>query len=170
MSVDPPAAAPEMPRPFPISRIGAGARLVVEASPEERRTLALRMGLLAIHDLTCRFDLRPLGSNTIEAVGLLRATIRQTCVVSLEPFDADVIEPFSVHFVPAGHETPDLDLESADEVPYEGGVLDLGEAAAEQLALALDPFPRMPGAEMAEAGASQDGGAFSALSKLLPPN
>ncbi len=37
---------------------------------------------------------------------------------------------------------------SEDELPYEGGVLDLGEAAAEQLALALEPYPRAPGEEI----------------------
>ncbi|NWN13490.1 hypothetical protein GY655_27460, partial [Escherichia coli] len=32
---------------------------------------------------------------------------------------------------------------------YSGGAIDLGEAAAETLALALDPYPRSPAAEAA---------------------
>ena len=55
---------------------------------------------------------------------------------------------FQLRFVPVGAESDDTDPESEDEIPYAGGVLDLGEAAAEQLALALDPFPRKPGAAL----------------------
>ena len=42
--------------------------------------------------------------------------------------------------VPDGAESDDADPETLDEIPYVDGTLDLGEAAAEQLALALDPF------------------------------
>ena len=165
-----PSAAPEMARPFPVARIGAGTRTVVEASPEECRALAARMGLVAIHSLTCRFDLKRIGADIIQAEGKLRARVRQTCVVTLEEFDADVMEGFSVRFVPRGAETEELDLESDDEVAYDGGLLELGEAASEQLALALDPFPRLPGAELPGAAPELESGAFAGLSKLLPPN
>jgi uncharacterized metal-binding protein YceD (DUF177 family) len=163
-----PAAVPEMQRLFPITRIGAGIRFEVDSKPEERAALAQRMGVLAIHALTCRFDLRRDVGDAIEASGLLQAHVTQTCVVSLEPFDADIAESFSVRFVPAGTESDDLDLEAEDEIGYEGGVLDLGEATSEQLALALDPFPRKPGAELSAAANEEDSGAFAALSKLLP--
>ena len=33
-------------------------------------------------------------------------------------------------------------------IPFEGNVIDLGETAAEQLGLALDPYPRISGVEM----------------------
>ena len=66
-------------------------------------------------------------------------------MVSAEEFPATVTEAFTVRFVPAGTEDDDPDPESVDEIPYAGGRLDLGEAAAEQLALALDPFPHKPG-------------------------
>ena len=39
-------------------------------------------------------------------------------------------------------------LEGPDEIPYENDEIDLGEALAEQLALALDPYSRKPGAEL----------------------
>ena len=165
-----PRPAPELPRPFPVTRIGAGASFVVEARPEECRALARRMGIDAIHSLVCRFELRRQESDKIEAAGHLTAKVRQACVVSLEPFDADIAENFSIRFVPDGKESEDLDLESDDEVTYEGGILELGEAAAEQLALTLDPFPRKPGAELPREVALPEGGAFAGLSKLLPPH
>ena len=53
---------------------------------------------------------------------------------------------------------------------YTGGAIDLGEAAAETLALVLDPFPRSPGAQAAlrEAGVlnEEEAGPFAALAKL----
>ena len=160
----------EMSRPFPTTRIGAGAAFVVDARQEECRALALRMGVEAILGLTCRFELRRGESDTVAATGALRARVRQVCVVSLEPFEAEVAEDFALRFVPEGRESDELDLESDDEVSYAGGVLDLGEATAEQLALALDPFPRKPGAALPDAAEEDAGNPFSALSRLLPPH
>ena len=62
----------------------------------------------------------------------------QTCVITLEEFEAEVEERFILRFVPAGSESDDPDPETEDEVGYANGVIDLGDAAAEQLALALD--------------------------------
>jgi hypothetical protein len=41
---------------------------------------------------------------------------------------------------------------------YEGGAIDLGEAAAQTLALSIDPYPRSPAAEAAlrEAGVKSE--------------
>ena len=42
----------------------------------------------------------------------------------------------------------DLSLDEEDPPdPIVGGIIDIGEAVAEHLALALEPFPRAPGAE-----------------------
>jgi uncharacterized metal-binding protein YceD (DUF177 family) len=163
-----PAAKPEMQRLFAIARVDAGARFLVESKPDERAALARRMGLVAIHALTCRFDLRRDDGDAIEARGALQSRVRQICVVSLDEFDEDIAEDFSVRFVPAGTESEALDPDSEDEIAYEGGVLDLGEAASEQLALALDPFPRKPGAELLGDAAAPETSAFAALAKLLP--
>jgi hypothetical protein len=166
--------APEMPRPFALARIGGTARdasaaIAVEATPEERIGLAKRLGVDAVLALVCHFDLQRGQGDTVSAAGRLRARVRQMCVVSLESFEADIAEDFRVLFVPEGAQTEDVDIESDDEVTYEGGVLDLGEAATEQLALALDPFPRKPGAELPGPAESGDGGAFASLAKLRPP-
>ena len=159
---------PEVQRAFPVGKVGDGVRVVVEASVAECRALAGRMRLVAVQSLTCRFDLRREVGDCVAAAGMLRAVVVQSCVVSLEAFEAEVVESFSLRFVPEGTERDDLDLESDDEVPYAGGVLELGEAASEQLALALDPFPRRPGAEMEEVAEEMEGGAFAGLGKLLP--
>ena len=48
-------------------------------------------------------------------------------------------------------------------MPYAGGAADLGEATVEQLALALDPFPRKPGAALPADVTEEVSGPFAAL-------
>ena len=132
---------PELHRPMLLDRIGPnGLDVTVEATPAECAALAARMQLPAVHAVSCTFHLVREDRDTILARGHLKARVTQTCIVSLEDFEAPVEEVFRICFVPAGEETDDLDPESDDEIPYEGNVIDLGEAAAEQLALALAPI------------------------------
>ena len=58
------------------------------------------------------------------------------------------------------------DPESVDEIAFVDGTLDLGEAAAEQLALALDPYPRAPDAVMPDISDEQAAHPFAALERL----
>lgn len=134
------------------------------ASPDECRALAGRMGLPAICSLDCRFVLTRDGT-TVAAEGELRARVLQVCVVSLDEFDSLVEDRFVVRFVPAGRQTEVIDPEAEDEIPYDGTAIDLGEAAAEQLALALDPYPRKPGAVL-EAEPLQRPSPFAGLEGL----
>jgi uncharacterized metal-binding protein YceD (DUF177 family) len=157
---------PELSRPFPIERVGDGVGFHVTPTEAERAAVAQRMGLVSLPAFTCSFELRRAEAGNIVASGQLRAHVVQTCVVSLEAFEADIAEDFLVRFVPEGTESDELDLDAEDEIPYAGHVIDLGEAASEQLALALDPFPRKPGVSLpAEAEAAPDG-AFAALQRL----
>ncbi len=142
---------PELHRPSRVSRIADDdLEVLVEANAAERAALALRMAIPAIPALRCRFALTRHGGSRVAARGRLEATVVQTCVVSLEDFEAAIDEEFAVDFVPAGTESDDPDPETVDEIPYDGDTIDLGEAAAEQLALALDPYPRRPGAVLPE--------------------
>ena len=159
---------PELHRPVALDRIGPkGQEIVVEANLAECAALAERMGLPAIGSLTCRFHLTR-DDETVLAHGHLVARVVQTCVISLEDFEATVEERFRVRFVPSGTEAEDDDPDSDDEIPYEGTQIDLGEAAAEQLGLALDPYPRMPGAELPDTEDDASLSPFTALSALNP--
>ena len=138
---------PELQRLVPADRIGREpVEQVVEADPAECRAIAARLKIPDVLALACRFVLRRDASvgTAIAAEGALRARVVRDCVVSLEPFEMAVAEDFSVRFVPQGSETGDDDPLSIDELVFSGGAIDLGEAAVEQLALALDPFPRNP--------------------------
>ena len=163
---------PELHRPVPLDRISRdGLDYQVRANPAECSALAERMLLPAILDLTCDFHLTRESDKIVAAHGRLIARVVQTCVVSLDEFEATVDERFSVRFVPSGEEDEDNDdPEAPDEIPYEGRVLDLGEAAAEQLGLALDPYPRMPDAALPEVEGEADLNPFAALNALRRPN
>lgn len=137
---------PEFSRPLALARIGGSGRTIaIEATPAERAALASRMRLPALPALACSFVLRPVAAGVVEAEGLLRARVEQVCVLSLEPFEAAVEERFALRFVPQSRESPTIDPDAIDEIAYTGNTIDLGEAAAEQLALSLDPYPRKPG-------------------------
>ena len=153
----------ELHRPVPADRVGsAGLDFTVEATEAECAALARRMLLPAVLTLRCTFRLVRLTADCILAEGHLRAKVMQTCVVSLDDFAAQIEEHFRVRFVPAGQESDDPDPEADDEIGYTG-MLDLGELAAEQLGLALDPYPRASGAELPEIEADPQEHPFAGL-------
>jgi uncharacterized metal-binding protein YceD (DUF177 family) len=158
---------PEFSRPMLIDAIGrAPSEILVEANEDERAALARRFGIPDLPALNCRFTLwRDSTKPTIIADGLLSARVVQTCVVSLDEFESELAESFTIAFVPAGSEAGSLDLEAPDEIPFQNARIDLGEAAAEQLALALHPFPRKPGAHF-EGTEDAAAGSFAALQSL----
>jgi uncharacterized metal-binding protein YceD (DUF177 family) len=167
---------PEFSRPKRLDTIGAGeSRVSVEADADERAALARRFGLIAIDKLVADLTIRRDAAGII-ARGHLSGAVVQPCSVTGDPVPAKVEEDFAIRFVPEGGEAADeveLNEEDCDTVFYTGGAIDLGEAAAETLALALDPFPRSPGAQDAlrDAGvlSEEDAGPFAALAKLKQP-
>ncbi len=163
---------PEFPRPV---RLGPEPRqLVLEATAEERAALALRFGILAIHALRAELDLVSEVGDLVRARGTLSAEIEQECVVTLDPVRQSVRARIDLRILPEGEEPADEDPDSPDEIESAGGSVDLGEAVAEQLALALDPYPRAPGVSLdppaaPEAAPAAPRNPFAALAKLRGP-
>ncbi|MBS1090909.1 DUF177 domain-containing protein [Gluconobacter sp. Dm-74] len=143
--------SPEFSRRILFNRLGSGLDETIEATPAERAALAARLGIPEIETLTCRFRLTPSTSRSVLAEGHLAAKLTQVCVITSEPFKDVLAETFFLKFIPAEEMPEDefdidsIDLDGPDEVPHDGKALDIGEAAAEQLALMLDPYPRKPG-------------------------
>ena len=141
------SSRPELSRPVAIARIAPGCAVLVEAEAAERAPVARRLDVPDVASLRCRWALRPGGTDgTFEADGVLEALVTRTCVVTLAPLEETVREAFTVLFVPEESmpAEDDGDPDSPDLVPYDGATIDLGEATVEQLALTLDPFPRVP--------------------------
>ena len=140
---------PEFHRPRAQASLApAGETVAIAARGAERAALARRFDLPAIRHLAARFHLLPDIDGGVLAKARLVARFTQICVVTLTPFPATIAAPFMLRFVPAGRESEGDDPEAIDTVGVTAGMLDLGEAAAEQFALLLDPYPRLPGASL----------------------
>lgn len=141
---------PEFSRAIRIDTLGEGTReIAIEADAAERAALALRFGLIAIDRLTAKASLIRTG-DIVSATGTFAAEVVQTCVATATPLPASLSEAFSLRFVPAlaaDEEEIELKEEDCDVIDYADGAVDLGEAVAETMALALDPFPRSPDAD-----------------------
>ncbi|SDA33377.1 DUF177 domain-containing protein [Sphingomonas sp. NFR15] len=169
---------PEFSRPERIDTIGAGERgVTITAEPAERAALAARFGLLAVDRLEASLSVRR-EAGGIAVRGRVAADVVQACTVTDEPIPVTIDETVALLFVEErdGGEDDEIELDvgALDTIPYEGGAIDLGEAAAETMALALDPFPRSANAAavLREAGVlSEDEvkplNALAALGDLL---
>ncbi len=174
----PPTAIP-FSRPFEVARVRDEAvEVAVAAEAAERDALARIDGLVGIDRLEAELRIAREGRSGVRVTGNVRATIRQTCVVSLEAFESDVVEPVEVHFLPEadvialeaarpkGDDADEGDHDLPD--PIVGGRIDLGALAAEFLSLGLDPYPRKPGAafELSAAEETAPVSPFAALGRL----
>ena len=153
--------ATELSRPFAVDELGfEPVTVTVEASPAECAALAARFDLAALHRLTARLRLRWRQRNRhLEISGELEADLTQTCVVTLDPVEAQLADSFRAEFL-RGLTTPtevDLLLDPGDDDPPEpldGPLIDLGELVAQHLSLAIDPYPRAPGVSFDDVQAS----------------
>lgn len=141
------------------------------AGEAERKALARRFGLVSIERLEARASLRADGDALI-AEGRFEADIVQTCAVSGDDLPVKIAEPLVLRFVPAREieeEEIELEEEELDEIPFSGHVFDLGEAVAQSLALAIDPYATGPEAERVrreELSSEEASGPFAALAAL----
>ncbi len=168
-------------RPVDTRRITESGRVdLITASAEECAAIAASFGILGVGRLEAKITLRPWNRVGLELEGRLKAEAVQGCVLTLEPVTERIDHPFSLKFLPPEATTADpktvaeaeviVDVDAEDPPdPLTGPMLDLGPVVTEQLALALDPYPRAPGAELsAVIGPGPDGPSspFAALSRL----
>jgi uncharacterized metal-binding protein YceD (DUF177 family) len=163
----------EFARPQRVDTIGDDARTIeIDADAQERAALAKRFDLIAIERLTGKFTIRRDAAGIV-AEGRVAAAVTQACSITGDALPATVDELVALRFVPeddAGQDEVELGDSDIDVIPYDGGTIDLGEVAAETMALALDPFPRGPNAEVVlkQAGvlSEEQAGPFGALAGL----
>ena len=146
--------ASEFSRIVKLKQIGS-VPLTIEANAEERHALARRFGIESIGSLRAQVELDAEGRN-VSAAGHVVAAIEQRCAVTGEPFMHEIRETLDLLFVPtrtyaaSDEDDPlevDLDFDDADEIEYDGDRFDLGEAVAQTLALAIDPYAEGPDAD-----------------------
>lgn len=168
------APQPEFSRPFDTAELGEYPEpRVIEASEDERRALAQRFETLGIDRLRAALTITKLSGGLFRVEGRLEAAVRQRCVVTLEPLESTIDERFALTYAATSSEDdiPGAEGEEGPD-PLDGSVIDLGEAVSQQLALALDPYPRAPGASLEavlpQAGQAKEesAGPFAALAAL----
>jgi uncharacterized metal-binding protein YceD (DUF177 family) len=150
--------------------------LTLTATAEEAVALARRFDLVAVHSLRADVTLSAEGPS-FRATGRLKADIVQSCAISGEDLPVTIDEPLDLRFVPASTQaaTPEdeeieITEEDCDEIEFSGERFDLGEALAQSLGLAIDPFAEGPEADRVrrEVGLSDEAasGPFAALAAL----
>lgn len=142
----------EFPRAFDVRQC-EGKAVHIAADEAERAALSRRFGIVRIDRLEADVVLHR-KDRVVDAKGTLSADIVQACAVSAEDLPVAVREPIEVRFVPeirtyAPDQEIELSAEDCDEVAYSGSHFDLGEAVAQTLALAIDPFLTGPDADEA---------------------
>jgi uncharacterized metal-binding protein YceD (DUF177 family) len=148
--------------------------LDITADAEECAALAKRFGLSAIASLHVTGTLERLGRGRVRLRAKLNSEVTQTCVVTLDPLVNRIEEDLDILFDPAHDDSEGSDVAfdpASDREPLIGDSLDVGEIVAEELAVALDPYPRKPGIALEmdpnEGGGTQpEGGPFEALAVL----
>jgi uncharacterized metal-binding protein YceD (DUF177 family) len=147
---------PEFSRPERLDTIGERERIVeIVATEDERAALAKRFALLSITRLDARLGIKRTESGIV-VKGRVTGAAVQACSVTDEPLDTQIDEPVALLFVEqliAEGDEVELSDDALDMVAIHGGTIDLGEAAADTLALSIDPFPRGPNAAAALAAA-----------------
>lgn len=156
--------------------------VTVAATEAERAALAAAYDLVAVDSLAAEATLTPGPRGSVLVEGRVVADITQTCVVSLVPVGQHIDEPFSFRFVrpadavPAPRVGSEVVIEADAPDPPEildGPTIDVGRLAEETFVLAIDPYPRAPGAALPEAATADDDRAadspFAVLAKLAKP-
>lgn len=144
------------------------------ATEDECFALAQRFHLEALLSLDAILEISPWIRLGARVSGDLQAQVVQRCVISLESMRQAVSHAFvSCYSHPSTFgefylEQRSVDWEAPEIMDKDG--IDLGELIAQQLCLALDPYPRLPDSHLPDfaSGNEAEGGPFSALATLIP--
>ncbi len=138
-----------------------GMPVRIDASEKQRAALAELHGLNGVASLRVDMTVTPWKRNGVRVAGKVQAKVEQTCVVTLEPLENVVSEPFETVFLPENSRLGRegfgqggeiiLDAEGDDSPEtFTGDWIDVGALAEEFFGLGLDPYPRKPDAPAQE--------------------
>ncbi|MEM9061036.1 MAG: YceD family protein [Pseudomonadota bacterium] len=125
--------------------------------------VAEMMRLTFLENLRFKGALSPRSKDGWRLSARLTARTGQPCVVTLEPVAQTIDQKVSRDLLPAADapEAIDLDLvlnpDAPDEPDYFEEYIDIGAILLEELALALDPYPRAPDVDLSEVRATPPG-------------
>jgi hypothetical protein len=149
--------------PIAVESLSAARPKAVDLVPNatERAAIAAFLGLPRVDEMRLKGEIKALGRDRWRLSARLTARLSQHCVVSLsevaETIDEEIVRDFMPATDIAEEEIAEFDPEQEDDPdPYES-TIDPGAVAVECLSLALDPYPRAPGAEVAVSSVAAPG-------------
>lgn len=147
-----------------------GLSVVREATAEERAALAEASNVEGCSRLVATYTIKPIGMGRYRLKGNVAIDVTQACVVTVEPLQRTYKAPLDLELWPADMLTSDTEIDSleADPEPIEDGRIDIGRIVYEELAGAIDPYPRKDGAnfEWEEDAPPAATNPFAALARL----
>ena len=142
----------------------------ITATEAECAALARRFELVSLDRLAAVVELERQGQDRVRLTAEFAADFVQNCVVTLDPVNGTVAERFALLYGPPEAEA-EAGFSAEDELAFEplaGDTIDLGEAVAQEFALALPPFPRIADANVeTPPPPSDDARPFAALSRFF---
>lgn len=127
----------------------------LQPGPEVRQQIADLMGMEKLHQMRFKGQLSPRKKTDWRLEARLTASFDQKCVVTLAPISASIDETIARELLPMpdGTEHSEIEIEPDDDdgPDYFDDKIDIGGIALEQLALAVDPYPRSADATLDEA-------------------
>jgi len=129
----------------------------VEADERERQALARLWDVEAVNRLSADLQIARWKKDGIRIKGRVEAELVQSCVVTLEPVTSQIVQDIDQIFVPEGSKLARIVTDEAGEMvldpegpdlpeTFSGDTIDAGMLVAEFAALAIDPYPKKPGA------------------------
>jgi len=156
--------APELSRVISLEQLkGNHFELEIEANEAECQALAKRFDLIELKNFTAHliFTMTP-SKSPIFVKGNFEASVIQACVVTLEPVPSEIKGEYRCEY------SQEITLEDVEIIEFSeeaedppeaiiDGVFDVGIMLTEEFGLALDPFPRAPGADFDEVRKATNG-------------
>lgn len=137
-----------------------GMPVRIEADQTQRDALSSAHGLEAVSRFVADLLVTNWKRHGVRVSGSVRANITQTCVVTLEPLEATIDEKIEALFLPEDSKLGRLGFEAGGEIvldaegddapeTFSGDHIDVGALSEEFFGLAIDPYPRKQGVEVA---------------------
>ncbi len=136
-----------------------GLAVVVEASAAQLEALARAHGLLSVESYRAELLVSAWKRHGVKVAGKVEADITQACVVTLDPVHAHIKEQVEGLFLPQGSKLGRQGFDEGGEILidaegpdapelFSGDTIDVGALSEEFFGLAIDPYPRKPGAAL----------------------
>ncbi|MDX8493875.1 DUF177 domain-containing protein [Mesorhizobium sp. VK22B] len=136
-----------------------GLPVVIAADERQRAALAAEYDLLSVESYRAELLVASWKRNGVKVSGRVEADITQACIVTLDPVAAHIDEPVEALLLPEQSKLGREGFEGGGEIvldadgpdspeTFSGDTIDVGALAEQFFGLAIDPYPRKPGASL----------------------